>query len=184
MGDLVQVRLCGFGGQGIVLAGTILGFAAIHDGKWVCGSNSYGAQARGGYARSEVVLSSGPVKFPLVIEPDILIALSQESYGEYVKDLSGTGALVIYDDTGVTARPMDNLKQIGVPATECAVRECKSKQVVNMVMLGASVALTGVVSKGAVVFSISENIPEQYQRLNLDAFELGYGLGEARKEEM
>ncbi|MBW2138718.1 MAG: 2-oxoacid:acceptor oxidoreductase family protein [Deltaproteobacteria bacterium] len=91
MGDLVQVRLCGFGGQGIVLAGTILGFAAIHDGKWVCGSNSYGAQARGGYARSEVVLSSGPVKFPLVIEPDILIALSQESYGEYVKDLSGTG---------------------------------------------------------------------------------------------
>ena len=83
-----QVRLSGFGGQGVVLAGTILGHAAIRDGKWVAGSSSYGAQARGGSARSDVVIADGPVVYPHVIEADILIALSQTAYDKYV---SGTG---------------------------------------------------------------------------------------------
>jgi 2-oxoglutarate ferredoxin oxidoreductase subunit gamma len=74
MGYLKQIRLCGYGGQGVVLAGTILGHAAINDDKWVSGSNSYGAQARGGSARSEVVISKKPIMFPHVIQSDILFA--------------------------------------------------------------------------------------------------------------
>jgi len=98
MTGLKQIRFAGFGGQGVVLAGTILGYAAIHDGKWVSGSNSYGAQARGGSARSEVVISEEPITFPHVIRSDILIVLSQSAYDAHITDVAEDGALVIYDD--------------------------------------------------------------------------------------
>lgn len=178
MGDLKQIRLCGFGGQGVILAGTILGYAAIEDGKWVSGSNSYGAQARGGYARSEVVISKDPIKFPHVIQSDILIALSQSAYDKYVKDVSGQDALVIYDDQIVEYKDIKGAKQIAVPATNTAIHELNSKQVANIVILGASVAITRIVSKQALVSSITKNVEERFRELNLKAIDIGYNLGE------
>jgi len=106
MGDLKQICLCGFGGQGVILAGMILGYAAINDGKWVAGSNSYGAQARGGSARSEVVISENPITYPHVIKADILIVMSQTAYDQYIQDLAEQGALVLYDDMIVHPRDM------------------------------------------------------------------------------
>ena len=79
MGEIKQVILCGFGGQGIVLAGAILGHAAFNDGKWVSGTNSYGSAARGGECESEVVISDKPITFPYVLEADFLIAMREES---------------------------------------------------------------------------------------------------------
>lgn len=177
MGDLKQIRLCGFGGQGVILAGTILGYAAINDGKWVSGSNSYGAQARGGAARSEVVISKDPIKFPHVIQSDILIALSQKAYDTYSRDVREHGALVIYDDLMVKPHNIEGAQQIGVPATNTAIRELESKQVANIVILGASVAITRIVSRQALVASITETVEERFRELNLKALELGYKLG-------
>lgn len=177
MGDLKQIRLCGFGGQGVILAGTILGYAAINDGKWVSGSNSYGAQARGGAARSEVVISKDPIKFPHVIQSDILIALSQKAYDTYSRDVCEHGAIVIYDDLMVKPHNIEGAQQIGVPATNTAIRELESKQVANIVMLGASVAITRIVSRQALVASITETVEERFRELNLKALELGYRLG-------
>jgi 2-oxoglutarate ferredoxin oxidoreductase subunit gamma len=178
MGELRQIRFCGFGGQGVVLAGTILGHAAINDGKWVSGSNSYGAQARGGYARSEVVISDEPIKFPHVIQSDILVALSQSAYDKYIGEVPEKGALVIYDSLLVTPQDREGARQVGVPATNTAMSELNRKQVANIVILGASVALSGVVTKQAVATSITENIDERFRELNLKAFEVGYKLGE------
>jgi len=177
MGDLKQIRLCGFGGQGVILAGTILGHAAINDGKWVSGSNSYGAQARGGAARSEVVISKDPIKFPHVIQSDILIALSQKAYDTYSRDVREHGALVIYDDLMVKPHNIKGAQQIGVPATNTAIRELESKQVANIVILGASVAITRIVSRQALVAAITETVEERFRELNLKALELGYKLG-------
>jgi len=178
MGDLKQIRLCGFGGQGVILAGTILGYAAINDGKWVAGSNSYGAQARGGFARSEVVISREPIRFPHVIQSDILIALSQSAYDKYSEDMREEGAIVIYDDLMVNPQDLKGAKQIGVPATNTAIRELDSKQVANIFILGASASITRIVSKKALVSSITENAEERFKELNLKALELGYRLGE------
>lgn len=178
MGNLKQIRLCGFGGQGVILAGTILGHAAISDGKWVSGSNSYGAQARGGAARSEVVVSQDPIKFPHVIQSDILIALSQNAYDTYSKDVREHRAMVIYDDLMVKPHTIKGAQQIGVAATSTALRELNSKQVANIVILGASVAITGVVSKEALITSLGENVEERFRELNLKALEVGYKLGE------
>jgi len=178
MGELKQIRFCGFGGQGVVLVGTILGYAAIKDGKWVSGSNSYGAQARGGSARSEVVISNDPIKFPHVIKSDILIALSQNAYDVYIKNVAEKGALVIYDDLMVQPSDLRGVQQIGVPATNTAIHELESKQVANMVMLGASVAITRIVKRQALISSIIENVAERFRDVNVKALEVGFKLGE------
>ena len=86
MAEIRQVRLSGFGGQGVVLAGMLLGEAGVIEGRHVAGSNSYGAQARGSGCKSEVVFSDGPIDFPHVVTADILVAMSQGAY-QYV--LSG-----------------------------------------------------------------------------------------------
>ena len=177
MGKLKQIRFCGFGGQGVVLAGTILGYAAIKDGKWVSGSNSYGAQARGGSARSEVVISDDPIKFPHVIESDILVALSQSAYDVYIKNMAEKDALVIYDDLMIKPAHLRGVQQIGVPATNVAIYELESKQVANMVMLGASVAITRIVNRQALISCIIENVAERFRDINVKALEVGYNLG-------
>jgi 2-oxoglutarate ferredoxin oxidoreductase subunit gamma len=177
MGDLRQIRISGFGGQGVVLAGTILGHAAIKDGKWVAGSSSYGAQARGGSARSDLVVSEGPIVFPHVIEADILVTMAQTAYDQYREDLA-QDSWVIYDDELVSPRPLGCAVQIGVPATSSAIKELNQRQSANIVILGASAAVTGIVSKGALAASIVENVSERFRDLNLKALELGYRLGE------
>jgi 2-oxoglutarate ferredoxin oxidoreductase subunit gamma len=181
MGELKQVRLSGFGGQGVVLAGTILGYAAIKDGKWVAGSSSYGAQARGGSARADVVVSDGPIVFPHVIEADILVAMAQTAYTKYTEELA-QGAWVIYDDELVTPRSIERATQIGVPATASAIKELKQQQSANIVILGAAAAITGIASKGALSAAIAENVSERFRELNLKALELGYRLGERSRQ--
>ena len=179
MTGLRQIRFGGFGGQGVVLVGTILGYAAIRDGKWVSGSNSYGAQARGGSARSEVVISTEPITFPHVIRSDILIVLCQSAYNACITDVAEDGALVIYDDLMVKPHEIGGAQQIAVAAINTAIHELQSKQVANMVILGASMAITRVVTKRALISSIRENVLERFKESNLKALEVGYELGGA-----
>jgi 2-oxoglutarate ferredoxin oxidoreductase subunit gamma len=177
MGNLTQIRFCGYGGQGVVLAGTILGHAAINDDKWVAGSNSYGAQARGGSARSEVVIASNPITYPHVIKADILIAMSQTAYDQYIQDLAEQGALVLYDDMIVHPREIHGAQHIGVPATKLSIDAFNNKQVANIVMLGASVVITEIVSEKSLILSIQTNVGQRFRELNLKALKVGYTLG-------
>jgi len=177
MNNLTQIRLCGYGGKGVVLAGTILGHAAINDDKWVSGSNSYGAQARGGSARSEVVISENPITYPHVIKANILITMSQTAYDEYIQDLAEQGALVLYDDMIVRPRDINGVQQIGIPATKTSIDELDNKQVANIVMLGASVVITGIVSEKSLISSIETNVGQRFRALNIKALEVGYTLG-------
>jgi 2-oxoglutarate ferredoxin oxidoreductase subunit gamma len=176
LSNLTQIRFCGYGGQGVVLAGTILGHAAINDDKWVAGSNSYGAQARGGSARSEVVIASNPITYPHVIKADILIAMSQTAYDQYIQDLAKQGALVLYDDMIVHPRDIHGVQQIGVPATKLSIDEFNNKQVANIVMLGASVVITEIVSKKSLILSIKTNVDQRFRELNIKALHAGFTL--------
>jgi 2-oxoglutarate ferredoxin oxidoreductase subunit gamma len=178
MRSVKQVRLSGFGGQGVILAGTILGHAGIKDGKWVAGSSSYGAQARGGYARSDVVIGDGPIVFPHVIEADILIALSQTAYDKYLNELA-RDAMVIFDKQMVSPKPLEGIRQIGIPSISVSLKELNQKQAANIVMLGALVWVTRIVSKEGLIASISENVSSRFKESNLKALEIGYRLGEA-----
>lgn len=172
-----QVRLCGFGGQGVILAGTILGYAGINDGKWVAGSNSYGAAARGGSCQADVIISDKPISFPHVITADILIAMSQKAYDTYIENVERETGIVIYDEQMVSPKEISNLKQIGVPVTNTTIRELNNKLVANIVILGAAVGRTKITTRDALIAAIENNIQERFKGLNLKAVELGFKLG-------
>ncbi len=180
MGQLKQVRLSGFGGQGVVLAGTILGHAVIRDGKWVAGSSSYGAQARGGAARADIVVSDAPIVYPHVTVADILVAMAQTAYDKYTEELSES-PMVIYEEEMVLPRSMEKASQIAIPATSSAIKELGQQQSANIVLLGALAAITGIASMESLRAAITENVPHRFHDLNLKALELGAQLGEKRK---
>jgi 2-oxoglutarate ferredoxin oxidoreductase subunit gamma len=177
MPGITQIRLSGFGGQGVVLAGLLLGEAGVEDGKYVAGSNSYGAQARGSGCKSEVVFSDGPIDFPHLTTADILIAMSQGTYDQYCTDISSEKGLILYDDSQVKPRKDLAVKQVGIPATESALKMLKNQQVANIIFLGALVELTQIVSPEAIERAMKKHVSERFKKLNIDAFERGRQLG-------
>jgi len=175
MSGIAQIRLGGFGGQGIVLAGILLGHAGVIDGRWVSGANSYGAQARGSACKAELVLSDRPVDFPHVLEADVLVAMSQGIYDRFVGETKEEG-LVIYDSQLV--KPGDfRLRHRPIGATEVAVREIGNKQVANILMLGALTILTGVVSRASMESAVWKHVPQRFREINLRAVKRGFELG-------
>ncbi len=176
MTEMIQVRLSGSGGQGIILAGLLLGQAGVIEGKHVSGSGSYGAQARGSGCKSEIIFSNGPIDFPHLVTSDILVAMSQGAYHSYSKDVREQG-LIFYDEGHVTPGKGLSVKQRGVAATEISIKKLKDKQVANIVLLGAVVEATKIVSPKAIQKAIALHIGERFRVLNLKALRTGMELG-------
>jgi len=180
MEQIKQVLLCGFGGQGIVLAGTMLGQAAFKEGKWVSSTNSFGSAARGGSCRAEVVISNRPISFPHVIEADILIAMYQTAYDKYIAQVKHDGGVVIYDDSFISPKEITGLKYLPIPATRTAIEKLNRGLVANVIILGAAMEMTGIVSKDALKSVIEEIVPERLRELNLKALDIGFELGKTK----
>lgn len=183
MEKVKQVILCGLGGQGIVLAGVILGHAAFKDMKWVSSMSSYGAAARGGICRAEVVISERPVIFPRVIEANILIAMYRTAYNKCIREVKQEGGTVIYDPRFISPEEVEGVKYVSVPATSTAVEELHNKLVASIIMLSAAVEITGLVSKDALRAAVEENVQQALRELNLEAVEIGFKLGKAYCDE-
>jgi 2-oxoglutarate ferredoxin oxidoreductase subunit gamma len=177
MTEIKQVRLSGLGGQGIVLSGMLLGQAGVMEGKYIAGSNSYGAQARGSGCKSEIVFSDSPINYPHLTIPDVLVAMSQGSYDFYSRDVREEDGLILYDGSLVKAREVLKVRQLGVPATEYALKKLRNKQVANIVILGTLVELTKIVSAQALEKALVLHISRRFRKLNLRAFRLGMELG-------
>jgi 2-oxoglutarate ferredoxin oxidoreductase subunit gamma len=170
-----EIRIAGLGGQGVVLAGEILGRAAVYDGKQVVQSQSYGAEARGSAAKSEVIISDEKIGFPIVRKCDVLVAMSQTALEKHKKDLKENGILVVEED--MVNVPSDvQAKVFKVPATKTAEAELKSKIYANVVMLGALTRITGLISKDAVEKAIVESVSEEAQEKNINAFRIGFQI--------
>lgn len=179
MAEIRQVRLSGFGGQGVVLAGVLLGEAGVIDGRYVSGSNSYGAQARGSGCKSEIVFSDGPIDFPHLITADILVALSQGAYDLYCREVKESSGIILYDQGQVTPQEGLKVKQIGIPATDWALKQLKNKQVANIILVGALIETTKLVSLEAMEKAMRTHVSQRYQALNLEALKIGLELGRA-----
>ncbi|MEM3596983.1 MAG: 2-oxoacid:acceptor oxidoreductase family protein [Candidatus Bathyarchaeia archaeon] len=167
-----EIRICGLGGQGVVLAGQILGKAAAYDGKNVVQTQSYGAEARGSAAKSEVIISEGKIGFPFVRKCDILIAMSKEAVEKNIVDLKENGILII-DSSIVKEIPQTNAKIIRVPATEIAEKLFKAKIYANMIMLGALIGATSIVSEHVVEKAIEDSIKKEDAETNKQAYRRG-----------
>jgi 2-oxoglutarate ferredoxin oxidoreductase subunit gamma len=177
MPEIIQVRVSGFGGQGVVLAGILLGEAGAIDGKYVAGSNSYGAQARGSGCKSEVILSKGPIDFPHLITADILIAMSQGAYNQYYQEVKEGSGLILYDQGQVVPKEDLHVRHVGIPATEYAIKKLQNKQVANIVFLGGLIEKTRVVSPEVMKKAMEKHVSERFRRLNLQALKVGMELG-------
>lgn len=167
-----EIRIAGFGGQGIVLAGRILGEAAINSGHKAVQTQSYGPESRGGAARSEVVISDKDVDYPRVMDADVLVALSQPGYDKYSSDLKKNTVVIVDADLVET----EDKKAIRVPFTKTADAMGK-KIVANIVMIGYVTGYMGIIPKKKMADTIKANIPKGTEALNLKAFEKGYKLG-------
>jgi 2-oxoglutarate ferredoxin oxidoreductase subunit gamma len=176
MTEIRQVRLSGFGGQGVVLAGLLFGHAGVREWRYVSGSNSYGAEARGSGCKSEIVFSDSPIDFPHLTSADILVAMSQGAYDIYCEDVKESG-LILYDQGLLTPREEVRVKQRCVPATEISVKKLKNKQVANIVLLGALIEITKIVSQKSVRKAIDLHMSQRFRVLNLKALQTGIELG-------
>ena len=177
-----EIRFAGFGGQGVVLAGVLLGEAAvIHDGKYAIQTQTYGAAARGGAARSDVIISEDRITYPQVTAPDIMVAFTLEAMNKYKSEMK-EGALLIVDSSLFTPPDFLPFRVHTCPATGIAVNELGKGIVANMVMLGFLTALTVIVSENAMTEAIRANVPKGTEELNLKAFRRGMELGKEEKE--
>ncbi|MFH1845169.1 MAG: 2-oxoacid:acceptor oxidoreductase family protein [bacterium] len=172
------MRIAGFGGQGVVLAGVLLGRAALADGLHAVQNQSYGAEARGGAARSEVIISAAPIVYPEVTAPRIMTAMSQAAVDRYLADLRPDGTLIV-DTELVTRLPQDAPYRIlRGPFTQVAGEELGRAIVANMVMLGFLAAATGVVGRDNLRQTVRQGVPPGTEGLNLKALERGMELAE------
>lgn len=175
-----EIRFGGLGGQGMVLAGRLLGkAAALFDGKEAVCTQTYGPEARGGASRADVIISDSPVDYPFVIEADILAALFHEAYTRFRTRLRPGGLLIV--DT-VLVQPFEDDENVcGIPATTIA-EDLGSRLVTNIVVLGYLVGKTGVVSRESLEKAIRTTVKERFLKLDLKALDAGIGLAESEAD--
>ena len=171
----IEIRIAGLGGQGVVLAGHILGKAAAYDGLQVVQTQSYGAEARGSAAKSEVIISDGKIGFPMVRNCDVLVAMSQTALEKNLKEVKQDGILLIDPDT-VKTMPETKAKVFKISATETAESRLKSKMYANIIMLGTLVKITSLVKTTAIEKAIEDSVPGNLKRGNIEAFKIGQEL--------
>jgi 2-oxoglutarate ferredoxin oxidoreductase subunit gamma len=177
-----EVRFAGFGGQGVILSGIILGRATVlYEGHYAFQTQSIGPEARGGVSRAEVVISTDNSRdYPKVRELDILVAMNQESMDTYSKDLKA-GKTMLYDPDMMANEPkLEGVNVYPIPATKTAY-ELGNKIVANVVMLGALITTTKIISKESLIKAVCEAVPPKFKDLNMKALEKGFELGEQFK---
>ena len=167
-----EIRLAGEGGQGMILAGIILAeAAAMYDDKYAVQTQSYGPEARGGASKAEVIIDSGEIDYPEVINADVLVALSQEACDKYAANLKKDGLLIV-DAEKVGRVPFSSA--VKVPITRLALEATGKTITANVVALGLLVGLTGVVSREALEKAVVARAPKGTEQFNRVALERGF----------
>ncbi|HAL48584.1 MAG: pyruvate ferredoxin oxidoreductase [SAR202 cluster bacterium] len=171
----VEARFGGFGGQGIILSGMILGRAVtVHAGRNAVMSQSYGPESRGGACMAEVVIADGEIAYPRVLEPDLIVMMSQEAYGKYAAGRSAESILIVDQDLV----EVDEEREAGrlvlkTPSTRMA-EELGRRIIANIVMLGFVCGATNVVDMDIMREAVLASVPPGTEKLNLSAVEAGY----------
>jgi 2-oxoglutarate ferredoxin oxidoreductase subunit gamma len=172
-----EMRLSGSGGQGLITAAVIFAEAVgVYDGKYVCQTQSYGPEARGGKSKAEVVISDHPIDYPKARRLDLLLAMNQAACDAYYRDLNPDGLLVV-DSSLVEQYPTNRV--IAIPFTRIAREQLGKEMVANMVALGAVGLLSGQVISNSLEKALLARVPPGTEELNRAA--LHRGMDEAAK---
>jgi len=180
----LEIRLSGFGGQGIIRSGEIVGrAAALYDGRYATFTQSYGPESRGGACAAQVIIADDPVElsYPHLLDPTILIIMSQGAYSKYVPGFRRDGLLVVGEDLVGLDEEAQGLRVVGIPATRLA-EELGRRIVANVVMLGFVAAVTDIASADAMRKAVMDSVPKGTEELNMQAFETGYAYGQDSRQ--
>ena len=175
--QLTEIRIAGFGGQGVILSAIVIGKAvSVFESGYATMTQSFGPEARGGACSAQVILSEEPVLYPYVSRPDILVVMSQEAYSKFTPELRPGGLLIVEQDLVRVTHLRDGIRIYSVPATRLA-EELGKRMVLNIVVVGFFAAVSGLVTPEALRKAIADSVPEHFADLNLQAFDKGYEYG-------
>lgn len=165
-----EIRIAGFGGQGVVLAGYVLGKALALYADWeAVMTQSHGPEARGGASSADLVVSAEPIAYPFIQAPDYLVALSQEAYTKFIRTTRPEAVVLIDEDL---VSPDDGQQVFSIPATRLA--EGLGRRIVaNVVMLGYFTAVSKLVAPQAMRTALQTSLNSKVLPINLEAFDLG-----------
>ena len=167
----------GSGGQGVITAAIVLAEAAvIHENRSAVQTQVYGAAARGGATRSDIIISDAVINYPKVNQPNILVCLTQEAYGKFASIIRPGGMLLV-DTRFVTLRKKVDAEQYELPMYESTMNKIGKPIVFNVCMMGAVIGLTGVVEQASVEKVLAQRLPPAFMDMNRQALQLGYELG-------
>lgn len=181
---ITEIRVAGFGGQGVILAAMIIGKAAsIFENGFATLTQAFGPEARGSACSAQVILSNEPILYPYITQPDILIAMSQDAHNRFTPELKRNGILLIEEDLVRISDLPNGIQVHGVPATRLA-EELGRRLVLNIVMVGFFGAVTKLIDPEALRKAVADSVPPGTEKLNLRAFDKGfeYGLMELKSE--
>jgi 2-oxoglutarate ferredoxin oxidoreductase subunit gamma len=174
---LTEIRIAGFGGQGVILSAVVLGKAAsIYENGFATMTQNFGPEARGGACSAQLVISDSPVLYPYVTRPDIMVILSQEAYNRFASELRPGGVLIIEEDLVRVSDLKGAPKVYSVPATRFA-EELGKRMVLNSVLVGFFTAVTSLLSADSVRNAVADSVPSASRELNLQAFNKGFAYG-------
>jgi 2-oxoglutarate ferredoxin oxidoreductase subunit gamma len=175
--QLTEIRIAGFGGQGVILSAIVIGKAAsILDSGFATMTQSFGPEARGGACSAQVIIDSKPVLYPYVTNPDILIVMSQEAYTKFAPELKEGGTLIVEQDLVKISGLSSAGRVYSAPATRLA-EELGKRMVLNIVMVGFTAAVTNLIDREALRKAVGDSVPPAFRELNLKAFDRGYEYG-------
>jgi 2-oxoglutarate ferredoxin oxidoreductase subunit gamma len=172
-----EIKFGGFGGQGVILAGIIIGRAAsIYNDKFATLTQSFGPEARGSACSAQVIVSDSRITYPYVTRPEIFMAMSQEAYNKFLPETSDDATVLIEEDLVKPKNIKQDMKIYGIPATRVA-EELGRKMILNIVMVGFFTSVTKLVDYEAVKEAVKVSVPPGTEAMNLRAYERGYEYG-------
>jgi len=179
--ERIRMVFSGSGGQGVITAAIILAkAAAIFENKSAIQSQSYGAAARGGSTRSDIIIDDSEIYFPKVIQPNILVSLTQESYNKF-STIIRPGGLLLVDSKYVTIGKKVDAKHIALPMYDMVMKEIGKPIVFNICMLGALIGISGLIKPSSILKVLETTIPEDFMEMNKKALDLGMAMGKKER---
>ena len=178
--EATRIVLSGYGGQGIITASILLAeAAAIYEGLNAVQSQSYGPEARGGATRADVIISEEPINFPKVLNPHILVCLSQEAYNKFWGIIRPGGLLVIEKKFVIIDQNVEARQQV-LDMYETVLKEIGNPIVFNICMLGALIGLTGLVKLDSIKELLETKVPPEFINMNKTALDIGFKLSKQK----
>ena len=171
---LTEIRFAGFGGQGVILAASVVGKAAtLYENLYATMCQNFGPESRGGACSAQLLISPDPILYPYVTQTDILTVMSQEAYFKFAGELRPNGLMIVEEDLVRISDLPAETRVFGIPATRLA-EEIGKKVVLNMVMVGAFTAITKLLDPDSVRRAVAVSVPGHLRDVNLRAFDAGF----------